>query len=221
MYKEIKIISNTGFEISIDAGDECERYTGFKSLSRLVTPDGDAGALMGICVMGGQLRPFWEYVPGGVAAWIKLDKVKERSCYYILGNAIHGLSNLSEMGFILEEEFEKKKKELNKSKKYLLSHGWSEVISIYGNKLIVNTDPLACQKLGHQPGEVIICSSLGRKITIVGVAPKTLGIFGEDTLWCRLGDNEKVVSWDDANFITKANILGDIFSNIYEEVIKL
>jgi hypothetical protein len=139
----------------------------------------------------------------------------------MLGNGIHGFYNLSEMGFIIEEEFEKKKKELIETKNDLLSQGWIDVISARENKFIVNTDFLVCQKFGYQSGKVIICSSLGRKITIVGVAPKTLGVFGEDTLWCRLDDDEEVWSWDDANFITKANILGDIFSNFYEEIIKL
>lgn len=216
MYKEVKIISSTGFEISVDGGHECEMYTGFKSLTRLVTPDGDPGTLMGTMAMGGQLLHSFEYVPGGIAAWIKIDKDEERSRYYMLGNGIHGFYKLSEMGFILEEGFDKKKKELNKSKKYLLRHGWIEVMSICENKLIVNTDSLICEKLGHPPGEVIICSKLGRKITIVGVAPKTLGIFGEDTLWCRLDDDEKILSWDDANYFTKANILADIFSGRYK-----
>lgn len=218
MYKEVKIISCTGFEISVNGGHECEMYTGLKSLTRLVTPDGDTGTLMGIMTMGGQLLHSFEYVPGGMAAWIKLDKDDKRSRYYMLGNRIHGLYKLSEMGFILEEEFKKKKKELNKSKKYLLSHGWIEVISTCENKLLVNTDSLACEKLGHPSGKVIICSSLGRKITIVGVAPKTLGIFGEATLWCRLDDDEIIWSWDDANYLAKANILVDIFTGRYETI---
>jgi hypothetical protein len=213
--QKITITGITGFEIEIDAGTNCSGYSGFNSGERIVSPTGYHGTFMGIGIVGGALLHDWTYIPGGMAAWIILDKDVERASYVVLGDPVRGFETLIKQGYVTETEFETRKQELSQKRGYLLKHGWLEASSIYGDLILVNTNKDVCQKFNYHSGQIIQATSK-RVIIIVGIAPKSKGIFGEEVLWCKLEEDGQIMSWDDANFITKANTLCDIFSGLYK-----